>query len=569
MVLDEVLIEDKFRFFVERANTFLVAGRARQLNHKIRSRRNAILSRREVEATSTDDPVRGPGSGHSRHTSNGDRTSNSPTGSGFVAVNKHATHGDRPQYNGSAHDRPRSNGPVTNGNAPLHGASAATRAELLSKFHTTSERSSSISESDQSHRYGSVSRPSATSSKSNSKAYADSMEYAGVLLNTASPVPIPNTPSSLLPYIKPSAADRFDDSGPYKADMMARMEQLNRGDRVQPPCDRCRRLHMDCLKNLTACMGCTKKHAKCSWKDVEEQELKDHPFILRVKTADEMASAEGGSEGEGSRSGTSRNGDVTRKKRDRETTEVRDEELLGEESAEEDVEMKDRPAVEQSLTIDVSRDLSTTNRSPSAVASPTKALQRNESFESNVIDAKSTNSPRLDPSDLSNAQHQAPQAHMQTNQTDEVKESNGTNGVNGYIQTEYERDIYSQLNEASRSSTEREKTSATPHGPQEETAKVYTASNAPLDTSTQISAPTQVDEIREPAKDPPPVQLEPQDQPKINHTSPSPREPSPLTQERSYTPKPQIPSPPPPGVPSQATPTPVLEQSLTAQPMQS
>jgi len=32
---------------------------------------------------------------------------------------------------------------------------------------------------------------------------------------------------------------------------------------------------MDCLKNLTACMGCTKKHAKCSWKDVRVDELQD------------------------------------------------------------------------------------------------------------------------------------------------------------------------------------------------------------------------------------------------------------------------------------------------------
>jgi hypothetical protein len=31
---------------------------------------------------------------------------------------------------------------------------------------------------------------------------------------------------------------------------------------------------MDCLKNLTACMGCTKKHAKCSWKEVREGELR-------------------------------------------------------------------------------------------------------------------------------------------------------------------------------------------------------------------------------------------------------------------------------------------------------
>ena len=36
---------------------------------------------------------------------------------------------------------------------------------------------------------------------------------------------------------------------------------------------------MDCLKNLTACMGCTKKHAKCSWKDVREEELRDGRLI--------------------------------------------------------------------------------------------------------------------------------------------------------------------------------------------------------------------------------------------------------------------------------------------------
>ena len=30
---------------------------------------------------------------------------------------------------------------------------------------------------------------------------------------------------------------------------------------------------MDCIKNLTACMGCTKKHARCCWKEVKPEEL--------------------------------------------------------------------------------------------------------------------------------------------------------------------------------------------------------------------------------------------------------------------------------------------------------
>ncbi len=216
----------------------------------------------------------------------------------------------------------------------MHGASAATRAELLTKFHTSSDRSTSEFETARRASLA-YSRSSFNPKPKNSfKPYADSMEYAGALLSAASPVPIPNTPASLLPYVKPSPTDRFEDSGPYKADMMARMEQLNRGDRVQPPCDRCRRLHMDCLKNLTACMGCTKKHAKCSWKDVEEQELKDHPFVLRIRSKEE-----GNSEGEGSRSGR----DGSRKRQYSQERGVRDEELLGEDTGDEDGDMGLKP----------------------------------------------------------------------------------------------------------------------------------------------------------------------------------------------------------------------------------
>ena len=63
------------------------------------------------------------------------------------------------------------------------------------------------------------------------------------------------------------------EDGPYKAIMLAKMEHMNKGDPVTPPCDRCRRLGMGCARNLTACMGCTRKHAKCTWLDVREGEL--------------------------------------------------------------------------------------------------------------------------------------------------------------------------------------------------------------------------------------------------------------------------------------------------------
>lgn len=35
---------------------------------------------------------------------------------------------------------------------------------------------------------------------------------------------------------------------------------------------------MDCLKNLTACMGCTRKHAKCSWREVRDNELRSGTY---------------------------------------------------------------------------------------------------------------------------------------------------------------------------------------------------------------------------------------------------------------------------------------------------
>ncbi|KAK0725716.1 hypothetical protein B0H67DRAFT_598819 [Lasiosphaeris hirsuta] len=52
-----------------------------------------------------------------------------------------------------------------------------------------------------------------------------------------------------------------------------RIEKLARGDAITPPCDRCRRLKTACIKHLTACQGCTRKHAKCSWKGITADEI--------------------------------------------------------------------------------------------------------------------------------------------------------------------------------------------------------------------------------------------------------------------------------------------------------
>lgn len=61
--------------------------------------------------------------------------------------------------------------------------------------------------------------------------------------------------------------------GQYRPLMTAKNEKLARGEPIWPPCDRCRRLRMDCTKYLTACAGCTKKHAKCTWNDITGDEI--------------------------------------------------------------------------------------------------------------------------------------------------------------------------------------------------------------------------------------------------------------------------------------------------------
>jgi len=215
----------------------------------------------------------------------------------------------------------------TNG-TPTHTASAATRAELLSKFFTTSERARAAAAEDALNS-NPGSRPltgtnemmSPSKPKVASGSVHEGSEHANAtLFASTSPNPVSNTPSSLLPYTKATPAERFDDAGPYKAEMVARMEQLQRGDRIVPPCDRCRRLHMDCCKNLTACLGCTRKHAKCSWKDVEDDELKNYePPAARHRLEDEVRSERSASTGP--------------RKRDyrRDGQGVADEELLGEE----------------------------------------------------------------------------------------------------------------------------------------------------------------------------------------------------------------------------------------------
>lgn len=279
-----------------------VAAKARQLNHRMRARKQAILDRRasdaEVSYTAAHAANATPNNVH-----NGNSMTNSPVG--FVAVNSR-------QHIDSHSDLSRS------------GASQSTHNDLMNRFFTMNDKSAkpvshSISEdlrrppitTPQSSTPQHSTRPSLahlqsmhSQHQSNSHlefsltdsfapnqavAQAAAMSALGIPASLAglpslqqthpshlqTQPPTPSGTASAAPFAPSSAMHTppVKDEGPYKSQMVQRMEQLKKGEIIFPPCDRCRRLHMDCTKNLTACAGCTKKHAKCSWREVQETEL--------------------------------------------------------------------------------------------------------------------------------------------------------------------------------------------------------------------------------------------------------------------------------------------------------
>ena len=241
-----------------------MSARARQLAYRLKNRRTAIVTRRENDATLQ---LRNP-TDIWREANNqvaiaNDSSHSSP---GFVAVNTNRPDAEaddnQPPLNSMFSHSNTDNVTIINGTS-IKGASPTTRAELMKKFFTTADR--------QARGYEDASGP--INPPPRPRARAEAPEYAYQQHTTSTPVAIPGTPTSLLPPPKSTPHEK-DDGGPFKAEMVARMEELQRGQRVYPPCDRCRRLHMDCMKNLTACVGCTKKHAKCAWRDVKEEELR-------------------------------------------------------------------------------------------------------------------------------------------------------------------------------------------------------------------------------------------------------------------------------------------------------
>lgn len=211
------ILEQRLHVLIKKADE--VARKARQLNYHLSGRKSAITSRRTA--------AKSPPVHHS----------------GFQPANHQQVQASRPNSTYNLHE------------------------DLLQQF--TSASASQIRPTSARVPQNSVSLPSTPiiqqgpSNSTVSKPITQPISTS----NRPSPSSAPPPPKTTLPP-RPE-----DPSAVYRPLITARIEKLTKGEAVHPPCDRCRRLHITCIKYLTACQGCTKKHAKCNWKSITEEEI--------------------------------------------------------------------------------------------------------------------------------------------------------------------------------------------------------------------------------------------------------------------------------------------------------
>lgn len=220
----------------------MVAARTRQLCHRLKGRRTAILERRAEGGSGT------PAKAGANNTS---------------TAHPSAMTGASPNASRIADE--------------VVPSSASLRNELLRHFESLPQNQQSnngsfaaINGADarrlSAPRASSSPRPAGPSQSS--AAHRGDTAKSGARLSTGA---ISGTPSKHN-FSRPLPPAQ-ESTQPFRPLCQAHMDSLARGQRVLPPCDRCRRLKMDCVKNLTSCAGCTKKHARCHWRDVTRAEL--------------------------------------------------------------------------------------------------------------------------------------------------------------------------------------------------------------------------------------------------------------------------------------------------------
>lgn len=256
----------------------MVAARTRQLSHRLKGRRAAILERRAEGGSGTPAKANAP------------MTTTAPPASsagGFVAVNT-------------------ANGKSSADSAePSLGSSATVRNELLRHFESLPHNQGQGRSHNRHHSISGTTESAQATQRPGDNSNGIHHEGATSNASSLSPVPPNAFANETLPYATPSHPSTnghgsrpstsvnaytsssaplkhnfsrplppaLESSQPFRPLCQAHMDSLPRGNRVLPPCDRCRRLRMDCVKNLTSCAGCTKKHARCHWRDVSRDEL--------------------------------------------------------------------------------------------------------------------------------------------------------------------------------------------------------------------------------------------------------------------------------------------------------
>jgi hypothetical protein len=241
-----------------------VAARTRQLAHRLKGRRMAILERRSAEE------------------SHNHQVQQQAPHSSFVSVNNNNANNQQPPIQQPQQQQPTSPEKVD--------PALNIRNDLLKHFQSLPKQ---VSQQPDNRRISSV--PQQPQSPPFQTPQNFNHQPRPPLESTSTSVsPVPTSVTALAAAAAAQASHYARDespqsqprhnfskplppsqevSQPYRTICQTHMESLPRGSRIMPPCDRCRRLKMDCLKNLSSCGGCTKKHARCHWKEVSRQEV--------------------------------------------------------------------------------------------------------------------------------------------------------------------------------------------------------------------------------------------------------------------------------------------------------
>lgn len=293
------VLEAKLRELTNAAD--MVAARTRQLSHRLKGRRAAILDRRAEGGSGT------PAKANALLTTTAPSISTTDSPNGFVAVNTSTS-----PANTAA---PHTNGRTASGEPVepprILASSAAVRNELLRHFESLPQNQGQgrmqvrhvVAGAGESHNHSHIHKHNDGQDGAASNASSLSPVSYSVLANETLPYSTSTAPSRTHPtnssannsshrptsstggnLYNPGQAPlkhnfsrplppALESSQPFRPLCQAHMDGLPRGERVLPPCDRCRRLRMDCIKNLTSCAGCTRKHARCHWREVSRDEL--------------------------------------------------------------------------------------------------------------------------------------------------------------------------------------------------------------------------------------------------------------------------------------------------------